>query len=226
MRDVSLISSAEAARRLGVHPSRMRALADRGELGARKLANRWFFLRDAVERRADDKRPGGRPYDPGNAWALLLRHSGERSAPVSKSIDRRLEARSRKPLGLLLPRLRRRAEVRYYFGPEFAVQELVRRPDFVASGASASRAYAIDIKAPGVIDGYMPKRKAEEVAYRYALQQSSERQANVVLRAIDGYWPLAGRSVAPIAAVAADLVESVDQRSQRAGRQLMRRLPS
>lgn len=225
MRDIALISASEAARRLGVHPSRMRALADRGELGARKLANRWFFQRDAVEQRAAASRLGGRPYDPRNAWALLFRRSGERPAFVPMSIARRLEDRRRKPLDSLLPRLRRRAEVRYYVAPGSALEEVARRPDFVATAASASRAYAIDIKAPGVVDGYMPKKKADEVAYRYALQPSSAREANVILRAVDGPWPLAGRSVAPIAAVAVDLLGSADQRSQRAGRQLMRRLP-
>lgn len=223
MRDIALISSSEAARRLGVHPSRMRALAARGEFGARKLANRWFFQRDAVEQRADASRQDGRPYDPRNAWALLFRHSGE-PAFVSRSVAHRLKSREAKPLDSLLPRLRKRAEVRYYLGPEFAVKRIARRPDFVASGASASRVYAVDIKAPGVVDGYMPKGNVDEVAYRYALQPASAREANVVLRAVDGHWPLGGRSVAPIAAVAADLADAADKRSQRAGRQLMRRL--
>lgn len=92
------------------------------------------------------------------------------------------------------------------------------------SGVSASEVYGLNIKAQNVMDGYLPAGKVRELAYRYALRPVDERSADLILRAVNGPWPFDGRSVAPPAAVAADLADSIDQRSRRAGEQFVARL--
>ncbi len=92
------------------------------------------------------------------------------------------------------------------------------------SGISAAAEYGASLRSPRVLEGYLPTRDAERFAYRYALQPAEERDADLILREIAGFWPFEGRQVAPKAVVAVDLLESLDQRTRRAGEELLRRL--
>ena len=86
MADVN-VSAREVARRLDVNAARVRALARAGQLPARKIANRWFFDGDALERRIRSKPQPGRLLEPANAWALLVLASGG-AAPWVRSDGR------------------------------------------------------------------------------------------------------------------------------------------
>jgi hypothetical protein len=96
--------------------------------------------------------------------------------------------------------------------------------DIVLSGVNAAAAYGVDIRAPGVVEGYVRRDRLRDLVYRYALRPAEGADANVVLRAVDESVPRARHGVAPVAAVALDLLESPDDRSRRAGRELARRL--
>lgn len=220
-----LLSARDVARALGLHESRIRALAAHGRLPAQKLANRWLFDSDVVYAWKAQSRRRGRPYSAPNSWALLSLASGDEPDWLGPQALRRLRRRlGRRGLQRLLPRLRDRGHVRFFGAPDQIRQKLAQEIDLVPSGSSASSRYGLDIKASGVLDAYVPEGKADALAYRYALRPAAPNNADVILREVRGLWPLSGRSAAPPAAVAADLLDSPDERSQRAGHKLLERL--
>lgn len=219
------VAASEAARRLRVNASRIRQLAEAGDLAGRKVANRWLFDAAAVERRGAQGPVSGRPYEPRSAWGVLFLASAEPAPWLRADVRSRLRRRIRE--GLLRrdrPRLARRARARCFVGAERARAALLKEPSFVRSGISAAAEYGASLRSPRVLEGYLPTRDAERFAYRYALQPAEERDADLILREIAGFWPFEGRQVAPKAVVAVDLLESLDQRTRRAGEELLRRL--
>ena len=70
----------------------------------------------------------------------------------------------------------------------------------------------------------MPQSRVAELAERFALDADSDRP-NVRLRVVSDHdWPFeAGQRVAPAPVVAVDLLDSDDQRTQRAARELLAR---
>jgi len=223
-RDRSGVPAADAAARLGINQSRIRALASSGQLPAEKLANRWLVDAGALDRRIANNPSGGRPFEPRKAWALLFLLSGE-DAPWLSVVERsklRAIVRDRK-FEDFRSRLRRRAEARFFAGGDRAKDDLIRVADFVRSGVSAAEHYSLSLRSSRVIDGYLPRRSGERAIYRSALREVDERAADVVLRLAD-FWPLDGQAIAPAAAVAADLLDSTDERTARAGREMARRL--
>jgi hypothetical protein len=218
------IPAAEAADRLGIDRSRIRALASSGQLRAEKVANRWWLDVGDVERRVAHGPEVGRPVEPRRAWALLFLLSGE-DAPWVSGVERsklRAVARDRS-INELLPRLRRRAEVRYLAAGDRARLEIGSAPDFVRSGVSAAEHHGVSLRSSRVLDGYIRRDSAKRLIYRHALRDVEEGAADAILRVVD-YWPFKHQKFAPAAAVAADLVDSLDERAVRAGRELSRRL--
>ena len=218
------ISVADAAARIGLDPSRVRALAKSGQLPAEKIANRWLIDAGSLDRRIGRSQVGGRPFEPRKAWALLFLFSSEDAAWLSIVDRSKLRAVVRdREFESVSPRLGRRAEVRFFAGGERARNDIVRASDFVRSGLSAAEHYGASLRSGIVVDGYLPRRSADRLIYRHALREVDEREAEIVLRLAD-FWPLGGRNVAPKAAVVADLLDSHDERTARAGRELGRRL--
>lgn len=214
------IPASEAARILDVHPSRIRALAECGQIEGRKVAGRWMFDPSAVERRASAERLPGRALSPANAWALLFLASGLEAPWVRADVRSRLRRRIRShAFRDYVGRLRRRAEARYYRADPPLLRRVEADRDFVRSGVSASGAYSVDVKAPGIVEGYLPRERLDDVVYRHALRAVDPRAANLIVRA-PALWPFGESKVAPAAVVAVDLVEATDQRSRRAGIQM------
>ena len=91
------------------------------------------------------------------------------------------------------------------------------------SGVSAAVEHGVDLRAPGVLEAYVRRDQLDALVYRYALRPAAVADANLVLHLLDGSVPRTADGVAPVAAVALDLLESGDARSQRAGRELARR---
>jgi hypothetical protein len=220
---MELLEARAVARRLRVSERRVRALAQSGRLRAQKVAGRWFVDPGAAARRlvTRDAR-GGRPVKVGNAWAELFLASGEQPAWLSDSAARRVRRRLlERPLRERLPRLERRADVRYFLGGPAALDEVRRHSQFVASGVSAADHYGADIVAPSVVEGYLPKEEVDRLTYLFALREVEELRANLILHAAE-YWPFDGRRIAPRAVVAADLLLSMSERTRRAGERLLR----
>lgn len=222
--DRDWISAADVARRLGVNEARVRALIERGALPGRKLANRWLVPLQALQSSGIAARIAGRPFSPENAWGLLFLATGrpaEWLSPVERS---RLRARLKSPKFPPASRFRRRASVNYLRGDERALPKIAADDRFVRSGVSAAEDHDVDLIAPGVVEGYLPKEHLAKLSYEHALRAVSEDSANIIVRAVDGLWPFKSERVAPQAVVAVDLIDSVDQRSRRAGSELLKRI--
>lgn len=223
MPEMELLETRVAASRLGVTERRARALARSGRLGARKVGGRWLIDAESVDRRRVTGSPPGRPVAPRTAWAILMRASGEQPAWAA-ALDRSGAARRACGPHLRkddLARLRRRAQVRYFVGSPAAQDALRAHPRAVATGVSAAPALGADVVAPGIVEAYLPEAEAERTVRRFELRETDEARANVILRAAS-FWPFDGQRMAPRAAVAADLAESIDERRRRAGLRLLR----
>lgn len=222
--DDDWVSAAEVARRLRVNEARVRALIERGVLPGRKLANRWLVPLHALQSSSIAARVSGRPFSPDNAWGLLFLASGRPAEWLSQVERSRLRARLRSPKFPLASRFRGRASVNYLRGDERALRKIAADDRFVRSGVSAAEDHGVDLVAPGVVEGYLPKARLAKLSYEHALRGVSENSANLIVRAVDDRWPFASERVAPEAVVAVDLIDSVDQRSRRAGSELLKRL--
>lgn len=219
------VPASEAARRLRVNDSRVRQLIEAGELPARKVANRWLVDAGALERRGVLGPAHGRPLEPQNAWGLLFLGSGEPAPWLASDVRSRLRRRLREgALRRDRGRLVKRARVHYFIGAERARAQLMRDSRFVRSGISAAADHGASLRSPRVLDGYLPEAEVERMAYRFALQSADEREADLIIRGVAGFWPFGTRRVAPKAVVAVDLLSSLDQRTRRAGEELLRKI--
>ena len=216
------LSSREVARRLGLDASRVRRLAAAERLPAEKIGHDWAFDAELLDNAAI-KRQKGRPFSPESALGLLFLASSEEAPWLLPRARSRLRRLSGPDVLRALPRLRGRAERRAYRAPESLLRRLADDPGFVLSGVSASAAHGARIVSKGVLEGYLDKARLRDLEYRYAMEPVSERAANLVVHALDRRL-LPARRVMPRAVVAADLADSVDERSRKVGAQLLREL--
>lgn len=220
----SAASVEQAARHLGVAPSRVRALIASGGLRAEKLGGRWLIEWDSVLARQRAQTAGGRPLTPRNAWGLLLAASGE---PLPADFDPHTRWRigqtlSRHPLGDLASRLERRARVHHLWVLPGELRPLRDAHEVVLSGSSASGELGLELLAPHTIDAYVPASCLDALASEHGLEPTAAGDANVVLRTVpDDAWTLGGRRIAPRAAVGLDLASYPDSRSSRGGAELL-----
>jgi hypothetical protein len=97
---------------------------------------------------------------------------------------------------------------------------LAQDPRVVRTGVSAAADHGADISAPGVVELYAPARAVPALGRTYHLAEADE--PNALVHVVDGPWPFAaGVRVAPRHVVAFDLLDSDDERTRRAGRELL-----
>lgn len=219
----SVLSVPQAADRLGVTAARVRAMIGAGLLDAVKVGGRWAVSAASVEQRLASPGKPGRNLSPRRAWGLLLLASGLRPTWLGASEVSRIRSWLKSDrLDDVLSRLGKRATIHSLRAHPSDLRRLSQ--EVVKAGISAASAYDIDLAPPGeLLDGYTSDNNLAKLRDRFALQISP--RANVVLRAVQGLWPFAeGTSIAPVAVVAADLLESDDARERRAGEQLIRKL--
>jgi excisionase family DNA binding protein len=223
-----LVSVSDAAEVLQLDRSRVRALAASGELSARKIGGVWLIDRSSIEQRREHPAPAGRPLSGSNAWRVLLLASGERidedADPVVRWRVR--EALDRRGLDGLRGLLRRHAEAQSFWGLAAELRRLRERDDVVLAGTSAAGAHHLDLLSGDRLDLYVSASRAPSIERTHALQPAATADANVVLRLVpDDAWPLiAGRRLAPLAAVAIALAEDPDPRAARVGREVIERI--
>jgi hypothetical protein len=104
------------------------------------------------------------------------------------------------------------------------LRKIVGDDQFVRSGVSAAEHHNVDVVAPGVVEGYLPKERLAKLSHEHALRAVPEGSANLIVRAVDDLWPFRSERVAPEAVVAVDLIDSADQRSRRAGSELLKQI--
>lgn len=157
------ISVADAAERLSIDPSRVRALLRCGGLSGRRVGRMWLVDADAVALRAEQPVAAGRPLAPWRAWALLAAleaASGRRvreGGPLVRS-----PSPSRVPVSQLLGHLRSgelidapaarwrdllaaRAEVFDVHGHPAAIRRLMTHPGTLVGGAAEAARHGADL---------------------------------------------------------------------------------
>ena len=217
------IGIADAARQLGVSPRRVHQLVAEGRLSGQRIARSWVLDRADVQRFASARPGAGRPWSPSSAWNVLALANGDaaRGSPVERS-----RAKRRLQIGLepLAGRLSSRAQSRWFYAHPAVHAEMLSHPSVVAGGISALGDHRVDLVVSDQSEAYVPQSRVAELAERYALDADSDRP-NVRLRVVnDRDWPFeAAQRVAPAPVVAVDLLDSSDQRSQRAARELLAR---
>jgi excisionase family DNA binding protein len=219
------LAVAEAAKRLNVSPQRVRAMIADHQLEAEKLGDAWLVNPQSVARRArrqTGEPAPGRPLAPHNVWALLWLASHD---PQLREIAESwispwmrwylLDRARREDWPALAPRLRSRAAIHRLRAHPSDVPRLEQEDSIVRTGVSAAQDYGLDVQAPGVLEAYVSEAKLPRLAGKYLLEPSES--PNALLHVVADLWPFpAGARVAPPHLVALDLLDSGDQRSQRA----------
>lgn len=187
-----------------------------GRLPAQRFGHRLLLDRRGLDAWAKARSPGGQPFSPARAWGLLLLADGEPVPwldPVSRS---KLRAILRdRSLRQLRPRLERRGERQAFRAHPSDLERLASERGVLRSGASAASEVGIDLVASDFLEAYVPPIRFGALVKRYRLRLS--REPNVILRRLpDVAFAWGARRVAPAAAVAVDLAEDPDPRSQEA----------
>jgi hypothetical protein len=219
------VSAVDAAKELGVSPTRVRALITDGTLEAEKIGGRWLVTCDSVAERRHRPRLDGRPLAAHNAWALLLLACDQPPPEIPAMSLWRVRQMSKHGLGGLAARLARRATVRRLWAPPGELRHLVAFSDAVLTGSSASSSYNLGLLTNAVVDAYVPAAAVQPLTTEHDLQPCPLAESNVTMRVVpDRAWFLGARHVAPLSAVALDLTEYADPRCQRIGRQALTKL--
>jgi hypothetical protein len=156
----------------------------------------------------------------------VLLASGEDVPTLDPSVRSRLRrALALEGLKELAPRLASRADLSIYRAHPGEVRYVAEDKALVPSGVSAAGPMGIGLLANREADGYIARSHLQRFIDEHALSPGGI-DGNVRLRVVpDAIWQsLAGRSVAPPAAVALDLADEPDPRSEAAGRRLVRQI--
>ena len=228
------LSPVDAASLLGLHEQRIYQLVHGGALPAQRVGSRLVLRESDVREFALRDRPSGRRLGPRAAFGALvlaseaLASDSEQpaaawlSAAERSRLRRRLRARGLSPL---LPRLRSRSERVDYLVHDVELERLAGDSRLVRSGESAAVEFDLDLIGPPRFEAYVLRRDSDAVVGEHELFVNPSGESNVLLRVIDGVEPFRpDQRVAPIAAVAVDLVESSDARVHLAGRRLLQRI--
>ena len=210
----------DAASHLGLSDVRVRQLINSGALGAERVGGRWVVSDDALQ--SYRVGPAHRPWEPASAWGFVWLLVG-RPAPwlTDKQRERVRRRMADGPLRHAAALGSRAALITLAAHPS-ALPRLQSDPGVVRSGLSAAADYAADlVGSEDVFEGYARADDLAKLKKRFVLTESA-RRPNVRLHAIDKIWPFdPNERLAPAIVVALDLLESTDQRTSRAGKDLM-----
>lgn len=219
---MSLLGVVDAAGKLEVSSRRVRQLLASGQLPGQRVGRGWVIRRSDVEQL---RRSGaGRPWNAASAWAVLLLASGgdPQLSPVERSRARKRLADN--GLAGLVDQLRSRSDRREMYVHPSALDRLRDEAAVVQGGLSALNAHDVDLIVSGEDEIYVKASEVADLADRYALDPDADRP-NLVVRVVDdNVWPFdEDANVAPWPVVAVDLLDADDERSQRAGLELIER---
>lgn len=216
-----MMGVAKAADELGVSDRRVRQMLLDGLIPGERVGRSWVLDEQVVREHAKNKARVGRPWSPSSAWAVLAVADGKEA---SGSAVEQHRARKRLEMGIesIRGQLANRAERRLFYAHPSLLEAVLSFPGFVASGVSALVPNSIDLVVADQIEGYVAESELAALVDAFALDGESERP-NIHLRVVnDDCWPFAaGQRSAPMPVVAADLLESDDERTRRAGLELL-----
>lgn len=210
----------EAARHVGVSQRRVRAMTAGGLLQAERRGGRYLIDRAAVEALAAAGRQSSRPLAPRSAWVILAALAGGELPDAPRSTLHRLrqmlETESSSELALRLRHAQKRSSAQRWRVLASNIERLRNDSRLVATGLAADDPM-IDIRYQPERDGYDGYVSAENLlALRRELHPEEQASSpNVTLRVpTQSDWVLRHER-APSAVVAADFLDSGDERIRR-----------
>jgi excisionase family DNA binding protein len=225
-----LLTVREAAERLGLHESRVRALIHAGELPADRAGRTLLLRRSDVAAFQARRRPRGRPLPADSAWAVLAELAGETPRWVARSSLYRLRARMDDPEWLVsaLEEGESRAEVYEWHLLPVDVQRLLdERPGVLTGTVVAPRFSQLQPAQRHEYDAYVAADVLKRLQRRFRPVMGAPRtRRNVTLRVPRVDWVLRHEPEAPLPVVAADLLTHPSERVRRTGRELLYTLAS
>lgn len=194
------------------------------QLEATKIGGQWLVDKISLEGVASHRNPAGATFSPKNAWGILFA-AFELEAPWLNASERsRIKSRLEEQSLLdLAPKLRSRSQKHRFRCHPSDLKRIGAEDALVRTGASATDDWGIDLIAADSVEAYVQENDLKKLVGKYTLKQSSSGKIN--LRVPIGVWPFSKDSqIAPHSVVAADLLESTDRRSIRAGRMALESL--
>lgn len=224
------VTTREAAERLRVNQSRVRALVAAGTLEARRVGSQWLIDADSVDRQAalTTAKATGRAMAKRVAWATGDLADGGEAAWLTAAERSRLRKRLREAASteVLQKWLRSRSSqvTRYRVG-EADLDELLRTDGVVATGVSAATDHGLGLGTGGDGDAYVDGDVLDRLVRDYFLIES--RSGNLTLRLVEHNLHLLtaretdGLRVTTRLIVGVDLADDRDTRTRSAGRTLL-----
>ena len=217
------VTVADAAKRLGVTEQRVLRLIHERELGADRVGHAHLVRLEDVERRASLAPTGGRRFTTAHAWGLLELAAGNPAPWLDRSARYRLRRLlAERGLSGLRSRLTGRGVPSRFRGHPSQLRGLRSDPALMLSGATAASELRLGLLSGEVVEGYIDARDLDRIVRLRHLRAS--RDPNVILRVVPSFtetWPPA--RLAPLSAVALDLLDDPDPRARTLGNQLLAR---
>jgi excisionase family DNA binding protein len=216
-----VLSVSEVASQLEISSGRVRQLIESGTLPAQKVGSQWVV--NEVDLAAVSPRRNGRPLSSSAAWGVLWRALGRPVSWLSVREVSRANTRLKKGIGSLADQLSTRAARFEFRAHPSALTRLQGDSRWVAGGISAAGVVGADLIDGGsIVEGYLQLEDLSDFASEYGLVSKGSSVANVIVHAYSGLQPfgLGERSV-PLLVVALDLLEHSDERTKRAGQELL-----
>lgn len=226
------LTTREAAERLSVNQSRVRALVASGGLSARRVGDRWLVDPDSVDRQLalTSARATGRSMSQRIAWAAADLADGGDAAWLAANERSRLRQRlaaAATSSEVMQRWLRTRADSvsRYRVG-ERDLDALLADDGVVRTGVSAAEAYRLGLGTAGTGAAYVTADVEQRLVDEFFLIPS--QTGNLTLRIVAEGWhqrtarQFGGHRVATRLVVGVDLADDTDVRAQSAGRTLIR----
>jgi len=219
---MSLLGVVDAAGELEVSSRRVRQLLASGQLPGQRVGRSWVIRRSDVEQL---RRSGvGRPWNAASAWDVLALASGgdPQLSPVERSRARKRLADN--GIAGLIGQLRSRSQRSEMYAHPSALDRIRDEVEVVRSGVSALDEHDVDLIVIDEAEIYVRASQVAGLVGRYALEPDADRP-NLIVRVVeDDVWPFdGGERVASWPIVAVDLLDADDERSRRAGLELIER---
>jgi len=223
MRDV--LTTQEAARRLGVHPSRIRALIAAGTLTATRAGSQWLVDIESLDRQADLIAAGAtaRSFAPRIAWAAAALCDG---LPDGMTYAERHRLRNRlaqtesggaETCALVRRWLSQRAEsLHRYRASERDLTALLDTRGVMPTGISTASTYNLGLATGGAADAYVSEETRRELVNTHFLIDSDRGNLTLRIASAAPGFPIAPRLIAGV-----DLADDTDSRSRAAGCRLI-----
>ena len=221
-----VLTTAEAAEELGVSTHEIRRLIAAGDLTAQTAGRVWLVDEDSVRQRARSRVRRGRALAPATAWAALLEASGARASWLDDATRSRLRSWLRRHDPQTIAAACRNRADRHDLRVLPAYREkLLATPGVVAGGVTAAVDAGADlvIMSDELTEVYCDARTLHRLTRRLGLVRVGTPSVIVRVPRHDARALLRDDRL-PVAAIAVDLIDSADVRTQRAGSELLAEL--